>query len=90
MSDSAYRSAYEQARGHARARHVLVRRLGDARRLGRPLGVVPLGVKAVGVGYLENHQTEPDIKVANTQEAVVKGRDEQLEAAIAELLKEIK
>ncbi|MBE3129579.1 MAG: PD40 domain-containing protein, partial [Acidobacteria bacterium] len=25
-------------------------------------GVVPLGVKVAGVGYLDNHQTEPDIK----------------------------
>lgn len=53
-------------------------------------GVVPLGVKVAGVGYLDNHQTEPDIKVANTYEAVVKGKDEQLEAAVAALLKEIK
>ena len=53
-------------------------------------GVVPLGVKVEGIGYLDNHQTEPDIKVMNTKEAVVAGRDEQLEAAVAELLKEIK
>ena len=53
-------------------------------------GVPPLGVKAVGVGYLENRQTEPDIKVMNSYEAVSKGRDEQLEAAVKELLKEIK
>jgi Tol biopolymer transport system component/C-terminal processing protease CtpA/Prc len=61
--------------------------LGDS---GIVWGVVPLGVKAPGVGYLDNHQTEPDIKVANGREEVVKGRDEQLEAAVAELLKEIK
>ncbi len=61
--------------------------LGDS---GVRWGVVPLGVKVAGVGYLDNHQTEPDIKVANTYEAVVKGRDEQLEAAVAALLKEIK
>jgi tricorn protease len=53
-------------------------------------GVVPVGVKAPGIGYLDNHQTEPDIKVANSREEVIKGRDEQLEAAVAELLKEIK
>jgi Tol biopolymer transport system component/C-terminal processing protease CtpA/Prc len=53
-------------------------------------GVVPLGVKVEGIGYLDNHQTEPDIRVMNTNEAVVAGRDEQLEAAVAELLKEIK
>ena len=61
--------------------------LGDS---GLRWGAVPLGVKAVGVGYLENLQTEPDIKVRNTYEEVVKGRDEQLEAAVTELLKEIK
>jgi len=61
--------------------------LGDS---GVRWGVVPLGVKAPGVGYLDNHQTEPDIKVRNSYEEAVKGRDEQLEAAVAELLKEIK
>jgi tricorn protease len=61
--------------------------LGDS---GIRWGVVPLGVKVAGVGYLDNHQTEPDIKVENSKEAVVKGKDEQLEAAVAELLKEIK
>jgi C-terminal processing protease CtpA/Prc len=61
--------------------------LGDS---GIVWGVVPLGVKAPGVGYLDNHQTEPDIKVANGREEVAKGRDEQLEAAVAALLKEIK
>ncbi|MBE0712415.1 MAG: PDZ domain-containing protein, partial [Candidatus Aminicenantes bacterium] len=61
--------------------------LGDS---GVRWGVVPLGVKVAGVGYLDNHQTEPDIKVENTKEAVVKGKDEQLEAAVAELLKEIR
>jgi len=53
-------------------------------------GVPPLGVKAIGVGYLENHQTEPDIKVMNQYDVVIKGRDQQLEAAVAALLKEIK
>jgi len=61
--------------------------LGDS---GVRWGVVPLGVKVEGVGYLDNHQTEPDVKVMNTKEAVVAGRDEQLEAAVRELLKEIK
>jgi len=61
--------------------------LGDT---GIRWGVPPLGVKAVGVGYLENHQTEPDIKVMNAYETVSRGKDEQLEVAVAELLKEIK
>ena len=61
--------------------------LGDS---GVMWGAVPMGVKVEGLGYLENHQTEPDVKVENTKDTVVKGRDLQLEAAVAELLKEIK
>jgi tricorn protease len=61
--------------------------LGDT---GIVWGVVPMGVKVEGIGYLDNHQTEPDIKVENKKEIVVRGRDEQLEAAVTELLKEIK
>ena len=53
-------------------------------------GVPPLGVKAMNGQYLENHQTEPDIKVMNEYEVVSKGKDQQLEAAVAALLKEIK
>lgn len=53
-------------------------------------GVPPVGVKIAGGTYLENHQTEPDIKLMNQYEIVSKGRDQQLEAAVAELLKEIK
>lgn len=36
-----------------------------------------------------NSQLEPDIKVANSPETVVKGEDTQLKAAVDELLKEI-
>jgi tricorn protease len=53
-------------------------------------GVPPLGCKAMNGKYLENWQTEPDIKVWNDYEMVIKGRDQQLEAAVKELLKEIK
>ena len=54
-------------------------------------GVPPVGVKDSTTGkYLENSQTEPDIQVRNTYEVVIKGRDEQLEAAVGALLKEIK
>ncbi len=53
-------------------------------------GVPPVGVKITNGTYLENHQTEPDIKVMNEYEVVSKGRDQQLEAAVAALLKEIK
>jgi len=61
--------------------------LGDS---GVRWGFVPLGVKVEGVGYLDNHQTEPDVLVSLGREEAVQGRDAQLEAAVAELLKEIK
>ncbi|AMM51839.1 peptidase S41 [Rufibacter sp. DG15C] len=53
-------------------------------------GVPPLGVKDVQGRYLENLQTEPDVKVMNEFELVAKGKDQQLEAAVQELLKEVK
>lgn len=53
-------------------------------------GVPPLGVKDIQGRYLENQQTEPDIKVMNEYEVVSKGKDQQLERAVTELLKEIK
>lgn len=53
-------------------------------------GVPPLGVKAMNGTYLENYQTEPDIKVWNDYEVVIKGKDQQLERAVEELMKEVK
>lgn len=53
-------------------------------------GVPPVGVKTAGGTYLENAQTEPDIKVMNEFEQVSKGKDQQLEAAVRELMKSIK
>ncbi|HZH35969.1 MAG TPA: S41 family peptidase [Flavisolibacter sp.] len=53
-------------------------------------GVPPLGVKSVGGRYLENWQTEPDVKVMNEFGQVSKGKDQQLEVAVQELLKEVK
>ncbi|WP_018478690.1 S41 family peptidase [Pontibacter roseus] len=52
-------------------------------------GVPPLGVKDIQGQYLENLQTEPDLKVMNEYELVSKGKDQQLEAAVKELLKDI-
>ena len=39
--------------------------------------------------YIENLQIEPDILVYNDPASVLQGRDLQLEAAVAEMLKEI-
>ena len=53
-------------------------------------GVPPLGVKAMNGQYLENAQTEPDVKVWNAYEDVAKGKDAQLEKAVEVLMAEVK
>ncbi len=51
-------------------------------------GVPGLGVKDVTTGrYLENWETEPDIRVRNEPAVVSRGLDQQLEAAVRELLR---
>jgi len=52
-------------------------------------GVPPIGVKNADGQYLENRQTEPDIKVANAPDRQAAGRDEQLEAAVSALLSQV-
>ena len=52
-------------------------------------GIPIVGYRTADGSYLENSQLEPDIKVANSPEVVITGRDEQLEAAVKALLEEI-
>ena len=52
-------------------------------------GIPIIGYRLPDGSYLENSQLEPDIKVANSPEKVVKGEDTQLKAAVDELLKEV-
>jgi Tol biopolymer transport system component len=52
-------------------------------------GAPPLGVKDPQKKFLENWQTDPDIRVAPTYELISKGKDEQLEAAVAALMKTV-
>ena len=52
-------------------------------------GLPVVGYRTEKGNYLENSQLEPDIKVKNTPEKLAKGIDEQLEAAVKELLKEL-
>lgn len=52
-------------------------------RFGIPMG----GWRPVGKPFLENHQMEPDIRVQNEPGIMAGGRDQQLEAAVKELLK---
>ncbi|MEN0005697.1 MAG: S41 family peptidase [Bacteroidota bacterium] len=58
-------------------------------------GEIVFGIPQVGMidaagNYLENNQLEPDIKVNNDPGIVSKGRDQQIEEAVKELLKDIK
>ena len=53
-------------------------------------GLPVVGYRTEEGNYLENSQLEPDIKVKNTPEKLAQGVDEQLEAAVRELLKELK
>ena len=53
-------------------------------------GLPVVGYRTEDGNYLENSQLEPDIKVKNTPEKLAQGIDEQLEAAVQELLKELK
>ena len=47
-----------------------------------------MGVKDATTGqYLENWQTEPDIQVMNEFVPASRGQDQQLEAAIGELMR---
>ena len=52
-------------------------------------GIPVVGYRKADGTYLENDQLEPDIDVENTKELVVTGRDEQLEAAVKALLRQI-
>lgn len=53
-------------------------------------GIPQVGALGVKEGrYLENMQIEPDIIVYNEPASVLRGEDMQLEAAVAEMLKEI-
>jgi C-terminal processing protease CtpA/Prc len=52
-------------------------------------GVVPVSAKNKAGEWLENNQTMPDIFVQNDPAVVTSGRDEQLEAAIEQMLIEL-
>jgi tricorn protease len=54
-------------------------------------GVPGVGVKDDASGrFLENWQTEPDLRVANEVVVQAQGKDQQLEAAVTELLKRLR
>lgn len=53
-------------------------------------GSIPLSSKDINGKWMENSQIAPEIKVKNRPGIVDKGRDQQLEAAIEDLMKTIK
>ncbi len=53
-------------------------------------GLPVVGYRTEQGNWLENTQLEPDVKVRNTPEKMASGIDEQLEAAVKELQKEVK
>lgn len=52
--------------------------------------VPTVGVKDLQGRYLENVSTQPDVEVMNEFDKVAKGEDQQLQAAIRELIKDLK
>ena len=53
-------------------------------------GVPVVGMQLADGSFLENQQLEPDILVLNDPATVVTGTDRQIEAAVTELLKQLK
>lgn len=53
-------------------------------------GVVPISAQNQAGEWLENNQTNPDVRVKNMPDIIVKGRDQQLEKAIEVLMEEVK
>ncbi|MGY3053488.1 tricorn protease [Pedobacter sp. UYEF25] len=54
-------------------------------------GIPMIGSYGIGkTEPTENHQLEPDIKVNNEYNEVLNGKDQQLEAAVKEMMKEVK
>jgi len=53
-------------------------------------GSIPISAKNKAGEWLENNETKPDIQVKNMPGMIDKGRDQQLEVAIQELLKDVK
>lgn len=53
-------------------------------------GAVPVSVKNKAGEWLENNETKPTFEVKNQPEIIAAGKDQQLEKAIEELLKDIR
>jgi len=51
-------------------------------------GIPQVGMVDVDGDYLENKQLEPDVKVKNSYEMLVQGKDEQLQKAVEILIRQ--
>lgn len=56
---------------------------------GYVFGIPQVGMVGNDGKFMENTQLEPDIKVANEPERVANGEDQQIEAAVKELLRQV-
>jgi tricorn protease len=52
-------------------------------------GVVPISAKDKSGNWMENNETKPQFQVKNTPGFIDKGKDQQLEKAVEELLKDV-
>ncbi|WP_232826535.1 S41 family peptidase [Lewinella sp. IMCC34183] len=52
-------------------------------------GVVPVSARDIDGDWMENNQTEPQIRVKNMPAVIAAGRDQQLERAVREMLADI-
>jgi len=52
-------------------------------------GIPQMGVQNMSGEFLENHELQPDVKVEQEKEIVSNNRDQQIEKAVEELLKDI-
>ena len=52
-------------------------------------GIPEVGMKSLKGEYLENLQLEPDVKQVNDADKISNGNDQQIEAAVKELLKQL-
>lgn len=57
---------------------------------GYVFGIPQVGMVGNDGAFMENTQLEPDVKVANDPALVTKGEDQQIEAAVKELLRQVK
>lgn len=57
--------------------------IDETLRFGVPMG----GWRTPDGKFCENNQTEPDVRVRNDQDVMASGRDQQIEAAVKELMK---